>query len=282
MRNSLQDPELLRITKKIFHILLIVCWSSLALGVLYFGFTGKLVTTFLLLSITPVRYILYDVSSDKLTKRPPAFDRSIPLNIFIRFYNRVFPVPNGDFFATVFGLLLALGRAFIDGYGLLIFETFSSFYKVKNDEMGVPLDSNIVILHDSKRLERLKQRIRDSQDPIEAQKIKKIYEGWEDVNVTNDLTQWDFPLRRYLYKPSYYFKNKEVNSSVMDDQYALDLKAYNKAHPDQAIMLPEKQNDENNVKNRIEEQKKQLAQDENTVNVPEENNSKNTETFEAK
>ncbi|MDE7056131.1 hypothetical protein [uncultured Lactobacillus sp.] len=205
---------------------IVFCWISILLDIFFVILTNKIVLGVAFSFITPARYFLFDIENSKLLKRPPSLDRSIPLDIFISYWNKSFPIPQGDFFADVVGIVLAACRAFINGYALLYFDTFTFFFKVKNDQFGNPLQIvKEVVIKDDKS--ELKDYIKEQNEFVNETII-----NLERHNRFSDIDIWTFEIKRYINEPeTSFFKAQEVNTYLYDDFYELDWPAYLKAHP---------------------------------------------------
>lgn len=214
--------------KIINRVALVSCWVAVLLDAIYFMATDNVLKALLYAQYTPIRYFFFDIAPEKEQKRPPSLDRTIPLTIFVRYLSRRFPIPQGSLMADLWGFFLAVGRAMINGYALLLFDTFSFAYSIRNDKHGVPLEQNIVTLHDNQELEAIKNEAEMDDDPEKTAEAKRTYEAWKQTQLTNELDQWDFPIRRYMYAGDDYMSLKEVGAEVLDDKYQLDLKAYKK------------------------------------------------------
>lgn len=212
---------------------LIICWIATIGGIIYFAVTSKLLPAIAILGIVPFRYFFFDLAPDRLTRRPPDLDRSIPLEILLHYLSISFPIPQGKFLADVAGFFLAIARAFINGFGLLYFDTFAFAFRIRNDTNGVPLDEDIGILHDNEKLQRLADEASQTDSETKSREYTRLKEDWEQTAIANELNQWDFPIRRYLKPTNPYFEIREVGNIPLDDQYSLDRKAFLKAHPDQ-------------------------------------------------
>lgn len=236
------DTELLALSSFFNTFALIMCWIAILLALIYYAATQKLGLTFVLLLVVPFRYFFFDINPDKLSKRPPSLDRIIPVTIYVSHLSQAFPIPNGNILATGWGFLLAVGRAFINGFGLLYFDSFTFFYKVRNDNNGIPLNQDIKALHSSDRLKGIEKQIKENmiKDPDKLRYAKDLTESVKQMEVANKLTEWDFEIKRYVNTPSMYFKNAEISNSLIDDKYSLDIDAYNKAHPNKPIILSSK------------------------------------------
>lgn len=234
------DDEIIAFSNFFNIFALIICWIAVALAVIYFSATAKFGLTFLFLQVVPFRYFFFDVAPSKLSKRPPSLDRVIPLTIYVSHLSQSFSLPHGKFLASCWGFILAVGRAFINGFGLLYFDTFTFFFKVRNDTSGLPLNQDIKALHNSKRLEDVEEQLK--QDAIKDPDIKhyaeELSKSFEQANISRQLSQWDFELKRYVSTPTVFFKNAEIGNAVIDDKYAIDVEAYNRDHPDHPILLP--------------------------------------------
>lgn len=219
---------------RLFNIIaLIICWMATLSGILYFVVTSKPLPAIAILGIVPFRYFFFDLSPDRLTRRPPDLDRAIPLEILLHYLAIRFPIPQGKFLADVAGIFLAVGRAFINGFGLLYFDTFAFAFRIRNDTNGTPLDEDITILHDNEKLKKLVDEANRTNSETKAQEYKRLKKDWEQTAITNELNQWNFPLRRYLNPTNPYFEIREIGNIPLDDQYSLDRKAFLKTHPDQ-------------------------------------------------
>lgn len=214
-------------------ICLFVCWIATVGAILNFAITGGLWVTLALLYVTPFRYFFFDLSPDRLSKRPPELDRSIPLTIFMHYWNIAFPIPQGGFLADVAGFFLASVRAFVNGYGLLIFDTFAFMFRVRNDTHGIPLDEDITVAHNNDKLDQIAKAAKVSTDEETARRYQSLSKAWKETQVSSELSKFDIPIRRYLNPQNPYFINKEINVLPIDDQLALDRKAFLKDHPDE-------------------------------------------------
>lgn len=217
-----EDSNFSVVVTWINRIILLSCWGSVFIAIYTFVKTANLGLTALIGMYTPVRYFLFDVAPSKLERRPPSLDRVIPLTIFVRYLRIKFPIPQGNILATISGFFLACGRTMINGYALLFFDTFTFLFSIRNNKKGIPLDKNIGVLHDNKALIELEEQIEETNSESKEERLKKLQYEWKQTAITNSLSVWDFPLRRYLEKPTYYFKNKEIGNSVIDNKYILE------------------------------------------------------------
>lgn len=244
MKNNFNksDDELIALSNFFNFFALIICWISVVLALIYFSATAKIGLTIVFLQVTPFRYLFFDIAPSKLSKRPPSLDRTIPLTIYVSHLTQSFSMPHGKFLASCWGFFLALGRAFFNGYGLLYFDSFTFLYKVKNDKSGLPINQDIKALYNSERIEAIKEELEDKsiKDPELRKYAQELTEMYEHVAVKQQLTQWNFELKRYVKTPTVYFKNAEIGNAVIDDKYALDIDAYNRDHPDHPILLSAK------------------------------------------
>lgn len=203
---------------------LLSCWISVVVDVYYFTKYANFGIALLIGMYTPTRYFLFDIAPSKLERRPPSLDRAIPLTIFVRYLRIRFPIPQGNILATICGFFLACGRAMVNGYSLLFFDTFTFLFSIRNTKEGIPLDQNIGVLHDNKALKDIEDQIESTNSEVKEDRLKKLQYEWKQTAITNSLNVWDFPLRRYLEKPTYYFKNKEIGNKVIDNEYILEDK----------------------------------------------------------
>lgn len=213
--------------KEILNFLgLASCWAAVIADIIYFALSSNFLGFVVGAMYTPLRYFLFDMSPNKLQKRPASLDRSIPLTIFVHYLTVVFPMPHGNFLATLAGFFLACGRAAVNGYGLLFFDTFSWFYSVKNDANGIPLDDVITAdedeedseEEDEEASEQNSQVVEDGEIKLTGNSVSQNQPSvadWQARQIMHQLTQWDFPLRRYKAKPNYYFDNNEVNATTL-------------------------------------------------------------------
>jgi hypothetical protein len=219
---------------RLFNLIaLFICWSALIGAIIYFISTSKPVQTIAVLGIIPFRYFFFDLTPDKLSRRPSELDRSIALNILVHYWTIRFPIPQGGFLADVAGIFLAICRCFINGFGLLYFDTFAFFFRIRNDRKGIPLEKDITVLHDNKKLEQIAKTAKTATSEEKAEEFKELKRDWEQTKVASELNRWNFPIRRYIKASNSYFKIREVNILPLDDEYSLDRKAFLKAHPDQ-------------------------------------------------
>lgn len=221
-----RDDSLLRFAKLLNRIALISCWGAVFGDFAYLMVTENL-TYFLLMSLyTPIRYFLFDIAPQKDQKRPTSLDRSIPLAIFVRYLSVKFPIAQGNLMADLWGFLLALCRAYINGYALLWFDTFTFAYAVRDDAKRVPLKKDIRLLHEEERLEQADQKADALEDARKAQEIHDLTKAWRETQQAQELSQWSFPLRRYLKPGDDFYALREVGAELLDDKNQLDQKAY--------------------------------------------------------
>ena len=177
---------------------------------------------------TPIRYFFFDITPEKERRRPPSLDRTIPLTLFVRYLSRKFPILWGSLMADLWGFFLAVGRATVNGYALLWFDTFSFAYQIRRDKNGVPLTDDITILHDNDRLEALKHKIEHAYSDEDSQRFENMYNEIQQVRQTDELDQWNFPIRRYIQTSDEFIELKEVGAEVYDDKDQIDQKEYQK------------------------------------------------------
>ena len=229
---SRRDSSLDHLVKLVNQIAVLACWASVAFAIFYIIVSNNLVIGILLAFITPVRYFLFDVENSKITKRPPSLDRTIPLTIFVNYWNKSFPVPQGNIMADIAGFFLASIRAFINGYGLLYFDTFTFFFKDHND---VLLEDDEVFLHSNSKLEELRKEIDAATGERDKQRLEAALSNWRKSKYSSDLDAWNFPIRRYMTEPTdSYFKAQEMGANLLDDRFMLDLRKFIEAHPEEA------------------------------------------------
>ncbi len=205
-------------------VALLSCWGAVILDILFFMITSRTITFILLSFLTPLRYFFFDIAPSKLAKRPPELDRIIPLTILVNYWNKKFPIPQGNFLADMVGILLASLRAWVNGYGLLFFDSFTFLYKKRNDKNGIPLNGKINKLSDSKRLNNLYDKNEKNMD----KEVSFLIEN----RIAENIDIWNFPLRRYLstQKEDSYFKANELGAKLIDDRYILDNQKYTQDH----------------------------------------------------
>lgn len=214
-KNTRLDLLISRINKAV----LVVCWIAVICDISYYVITSNLLMALIFSMFTPLRYFLFDIAPSKLQKRPAELDRSIPLNIFVTYLARKFPIPQGSIIATITGFFIACARMWINGYALLIFDTFTFFFKTVNDRNGIPLHKGNRALQDNEALLSLEKSIRKNNSDSEEESLQKAKAEWQKSASRVDLNEWDFPLRRYLSWPSYYFENNEIGVSMIDKSY---------------------------------------------------------------
>lgn len=217
-----EDSKFDNLLEWLNRIALLSCWLAVIGDIIFLAITGQTGLALIFAMYTPFRYFFFDIAPSKLQRRPPSFDRTIALTIFVQYLGKRYPIPQGGILATITGFFLACGRAMVNGYALMFFDSFTFLYQVKNDKNGVPLDNNIAVLHNNEALSKLEKDINDSESETEKERLKKLQYEWQQTAVTNSLDVWDFPVRRYLKKPTYYFKNNEVGSLAIDDKYILE------------------------------------------------------------
>lgn len=227
------EDEGITATRLFNNICLFICWISTIVAIVSFAVTTNLWRTIVLLYVTPFRYFFFDLAPDRLSRRPSELDRTIPLTIFIHYWTISFPIPQGGFLADVAGFFLASVRAFINGYGLLLFDTFAFMFRVKNDTHGIPLDTDITIAHNDKKLEQIAKAAEVSTSEEQARRYKSLSKAWKQTQISSELNKFNIPIRRYLDPEISYFLNKEVNVLPIDDQLSLDRKKFLEDHPDQ-------------------------------------------------
>lgn len=227
------DDGVYGLLKILNKLALVACWIAIVLDITYCISTNNIFKSLIFAFFTPIRYFLFDIDASKIIKRPPSLDRNIPLYIFLRYWNSSFPIPQGNILSDIAGFFLASCRIFINGYGLLYFDTFTFLYKVKNDENGIPLDQDIRILHDNAKIQNIEAEATTAQSGIEAEHLNKIAEEWKKVAISNDLDIWNFPLKRYMGKSKFiYFQNNEIGHFWIDDRYLIDQEKFLKDHPE--------------------------------------------------
>lgn len=227
-RINVKDTSLERLARKLNLIALISCWVAIILDMIYFMVTDNTLKAILFGMYTPIRYFFFDITPEKEKRRPPSLDRTIPLTLFVRYLSRKFPIVWGSLMADLWGFFLAVGRATINGYALLWFDTFSFAYRIRRDKNGIPLTDDITILHDNDRLEALKHKIDHANSDEDSLRYEKLYDEIQKVRQTDELDQWNFPLRRYIQTSDEFIELKEVGAEVYDDKNQIDQKAYQK------------------------------------------------------
>ncbi|MBC6356691.1 hypothetical protein ERK19_04915 [Lactobacillus helsingborgensis] len=209
----LKDTLFSFIVRWVNRITTMSCWLSIVLDISYFARSNNLDLTILFSLYTPLRYFLFDITHEKMQKRPPSLDRIIPLTIFVRYLKLKFPIPQGNFLASLVGLFLACSRAIVNGYALLLFDTFTFFYQIKNDSFGNSLDCKDTIKERFKFVEN--GRKVDLSD-IDENTIAHLKISLEQTRNYDYLNIWDFPIQRYLNHLTFYFENNEVGNAVID------------------------------------------------------------------
>lgn len=204
---------------RINKAVLVVCWIAVICDISYYAITSNLLMALIYSMFTPLRYFLFDIAPSKLQKRPAELDRSVPLNIFVTYLAKKFPIPQGNTIATIIGLFIASARMWINGYALLIFDTFTFFFKTVNDKNGIPLHNGNRVLQDNEDLLNLEKLIMKNNSESEEESLQKAKSEWQKSASRIDLDEWDFPLRRYLSWPSYYFENNEIGVSMINKSY---------------------------------------------------------------
>lgn len=227
-RINVKDTYLERLARKLNLIALISCWVAISLDIVYFMVTDNTLKAILFGMYTPIRYFFFDITPEKERKRPPSLDRTIPLTLFVRYLSRKFPILWGSLMADLWGFFLAVGRATVNGYALLWFDTFSFAYQIRRDKNGVPLTDDITILHDNERLEALKYKIEHAYSDEDSQRFENMYNEIQQVRQTDELDQWNFPIRRYIQTSDEFIELKEVGAEVYDDKDQIDQKEYQK------------------------------------------------------
>lgn len=227
-RINVKDTYLERLARKLNLIALISCWVAISLDIVYFMVTDNTLKAILFGMYTPIRYFFFDITPEKERKRPPSLDRTIPLTLFVRYLSRKFPILWGSLMADLWGFFLAVGRATVNGYALLWFDTFSFAYQIRRDKNGVPLTDDITILHDNERLEALKHKIEHAYSDEDSQQFENMYNEIQQVRQTDELDQWNFPIRRYIQTSDEFIELKEVGAEVYDDKDQIDQKEYQK------------------------------------------------------
>lgn len=209
----LKDTLFSFIVRWVNRITTMSCWLAVVLDISYFARSNNLGLTILFSLYTPLRYFLFDITREKMQKRPSSLDRIIPLTIFVRYLKLKFPIPQGNFLASLVGLFLACCRAMVNGYALLLFDTFTFFYQIKNDSFGNSLDCKDTIKEGFEFVEN--DRKIDLSD-MDEKTIAHLKISWEQTRNYDYLNIWDFPIQRYLNHPTFYFKNNEVGNTVID------------------------------------------------------------------
>lgn len=227
-RLNQHNDDLLRLAKWINRIALVSCWFVVFFAIAFFLITGNLGLTLLFLSYTPIRYFLFDTAPQKEQKRPPSLDRSIPLTIFVRYLSIEFPISQGNLMADLWGFLVAVCRATINGYALLWFDTFTFAYAIRDQAGRAPIKEDINLIHERDRLDQLDQKADQVTDKDIAKQLRQISKAWKQTAQAQELGQWSFPLRRYLTAGDDFMALKEVGAELIDDKNQLDQKAYAK------------------------------------------------------
>lgn len=227
-RINVRDTALLRIAKWMNRAALVTSWSTIVIAVLVYLKTNSVWQTLFWLMFTPVRYFFFDTAPQKEQQRPLSLDRSIPLTVFVRYLSRRFPIPQGNLMADIWGFFLAVGRAFINGYGLLYFDTFTFAFAIRRTSDGVPLQEDIKVLHSSERLAELQKQADAAMDDTHGEELQRLYKEWVKTRDASQLNEWNFPLRRYIQPGDDRAKLNEVGASAIDDKYQLNLLAYDK------------------------------------------------------
>lgn len=228
---SRRDSSLDHLVKLANQITVLACWTSVIFAIFYIIVTNNLVIGIALAFITPVRYFLFDIENSKITKRPPSLDRTIPLTIFVNYWNKTFPIPQGNIIADLVGFLLASIRAFLNGFGLLYFDTFTFFFKERS---SLTLDDDEVFLHSNKKLEKLRLELDEADNEEDKARLEEALSNWRKSKYSSDLDIWNFPIKRYMTTPrDAYFKAQEIGANLLDDRFMLDLNKYLEAHPEE-------------------------------------------------
>lgn len=227
--NLLNNNEISNISIFINKIALISCWIALILDVVYCMYSNNILKAFLISFFTPIRYFFFDIDSKKIHKRPISLDRNIPLYILMHYWNICFPIPQGNFLADVAGIILSSGRIYINGYGLLLFDTFTFAYK--NNQKDFKLDDTIQTPHNNNEIKKVEKEVWTESNNA-THTLSKLIDEWKQNQVINDLDIWNFPIKRYIGVSKFtYFQNREIGHSFIDDKYLLDMDKYIKDHP---------------------------------------------------
>lgn len=195
--------------------ILFVCWALVFVAIIEYMLTSNAKVPIKLLMFIPFRYFFFDLAPDRLQRRPPSLDREIPVSIFINYLRRKFPIPNGNFIASLWGFLLAVLRAIINGYCLLYFDTFFFFFTVRNTPTGIPLEFDESMEKSHKNLDKF---------GIETKDIEKYVNSINLYRVNDELTRWDFPIRRYRNLPNFIFETKEISSEEKNNKNSRETK----------------------------------------------------------
>lgn len=160
--------------------------------------------------------------------REISLDRSIPLTIFIRYLGKTLPAWQENLMADIQGqgFIIAVFRANINGYALLRMDTFSFAYKIRRTENGSSLEDDIKMLYENDRIERLRKKAENEENPEKTSDYQKSYEAWKQTRLATELDKWNFPLRRYVQAGDPFMSLKEIDAQPLDDYCQLDQKAY--------------------------------------------------------
>ena len=151
------DSKLTVVFRWLNRIAALSCWVALILDIVFIMKTGNFGLGIVFGMYTPIRYFLFDIAPEKNQRRPPSLDRSIPLTIFVRYLRIVFPIPQGNMLATIAGFILACGRAAINGYALLFFDTFTFFFEVRDKRENLSDATEDTVLHSNKAFKKIEK-----------------------------------------------------------------------------------------------------------------------------
>lgn len=73
-------------------------------------------------------------------------------------------------------------------------------------------------------MQNLKKSVEELNKEQSEERIKQMQKEWYQSRVSSSLNVWNFSLKRYLNKPTYYFENNEIGNSVIDSKYILEDK----------------------------------------------------------
>lgn len=194
-------------------------WVFLFSAIFIYMSTENLMLSLLVAMYVPVRYFFFDVSPEKKQIRPHSLNRDTAFVIFVRYLSISFPVPQGNILASIYGFIAAVFRAYINGYGLLVFDTFTFFFR---DKYYSDVSDEFDDLPKTSSISELESDIAKEDNEERAERLNIMLSDAQQYYISQKLNEWDFPKKRYiLSRHNYYFENREVGNLPLDDEYLI-------------------------------------------------------------
>lgn len=213
------DTTLVKFLRTLNRVACALGWIFLFSAIFIYMNTENLILSFLIAMYVPIRYFFFDVSPEKKQIRPHSLNRDTAFIIFIRYLSISFPVPQGNILATIFGFIVAVLRAYINGYGLLVFDTFTFFFREKYYS---DVSNTFEELPKTSSISELEAKLEEEDNEERVERLTIMLSDAQQYYFSQKLNEWDFPKKRYiLSRHNYYFENREVGNLPLDDEYLI-------------------------------------------------------------